>query len=219
MSVYESLAQELEKDPAKRQALRALLLTEELLTLPATVAALAADVKELAQLMRQAWIRLDRLEADVGVLKTDVGVLKTDVGVLKGSDLERRWQRNLPSYLGRHFRRLRVLDRPDLRAILEDAIDAGRIDDDEADDAALADVVGRGRRVQDGSEAYVVVEVSVVVDAHDVDRASRRAAILSRATGESVQAVAGGRRATRGASEKEAATPTVLLVAGTRETA
>ncbi|PZS23128.1 MAG: hypothetical protein DLM54_01855 [Acidimicrobiales bacterium] len=205
VSVYESLAQELEKDPAKRQALRALLLTEELLTLPATVAALAADVKELAQLMRQAWIRLDRLEADVGVLK--------------GSDLERRWQRNLPSYLGRHFRRLRVLDRPDLRAILEDAIDAGRIDDDEADDAALADVVGRGRRVQDGSEAYVVVEVSVVVDAHDVDRASRRAAILSRATGESVQAVAGGRRATRGASEKEAATPTVLLVAGTRETA
>ncbi len=42
VSVFEGLARELEGDPAKREALRALLLSEELLALPATFAALAA---------------------------------------------------------------------------------------------------------------------------------------------------------------------------------
>jgi len=240
VSVYDDLARELQADPAKRQALRALLLTEELLELPATIAALAAEVKELARMMRQAMLRLDHLEADVGVLKADVsvlkadvsvlradvsvlkadvGVLKIDMGGLKGSDLERRWQRNLPSYLGRHFRRLQVVEPADLRALLEDAVDLGQITDDEADDAALADVVARGRRPQDASEVYVAVEVSVVVDAHHLDRALRRAEILSRVTDGVVQAVAAGDRATRGAVARQSDTQPVLLVVASREAA
>ena len=226
VSVYDDLARELQADPAKRQALRALLLTEELLELPSTIAALAAEVKELARMMRQAMLRLDHLEADVGVLKADVSVLKADVGVLKidmgglkGSDLERRWQRNLPSYLGRHFRRLQVVEPADLRALLEDAVDLGQITDDEADDAALADVVARGRRPQDASEVYVAVEVSVVVDAHHLDRALRRAEILSRVTDGVVQAVAAGDLATRGAVARQSDTQPVLLVVASREAA
>ncbi len=247
VSVYDDLARELQADPAKRQALRALLLTEELLELPSTIAALAAEVKELARMMRQAMLRLDHLEADVGVLKADVsvlkadvsvlkadvsvlkadvsvlkadvGVLKIDMGGLKGSDLERRWQRNLPSYLGRHFRRLQVVEPADLRALLEDAVDLGQITDDEADDAALADVVARGRRPQDASEVYVAVEVSVVVDAHHLDRALRRAEILSRVTDGVVQAVAAGDLATRGAVARQSDTQPVLLVVASREAA
>jgi len=261
VSVYDDLARELQADPAKRQALRALLLTEELLELPSTIAALAAEVKELARMMRQAMLRLDHLEPDVGVLKADVsvlkadvsvlkadvsvlkadvsvlkadvsvlkadvsvlkadvGVLKIDMGGLKGSDLERRWQRNLPSYLGRHFRRLQVVEPADLRALLEDAVDLGQITDDEADDAALADVVARGRRPQDASEVYVAVEVSVVVDAHHLDRALRRAEILSRVTDGVVQAVAAGDLATRGAVARQSDTQPVLLVVASREAA
>ncbi|MGH9074636.1 MAG: hypothetical protein ACRDZQ_11050 [Acidimicrobiales bacterium] len=249
MSVFESLARELEEDPAKRHALRALLLTEELLALPTTVAALAAGVKELTarvdeltarvdkltaqvgaltarvdeltETMRGALVRLDHLETDVSVLKTDVSVLKTDVGSLKGSDLERRWRRNLPSYLGQHFRRLRVIDPRELRDLLDDAAEAGRITAEEANDAALADAVARGRPREDGAEGevYLVVEVSVAVDAADLDRASRRAIVVGRATGASVQAVAAGLRTTEGASVDAASRRDVMLVLAGHEAA
>ncbi|MGH9131080.1 MAG: hypothetical protein ACRDWV_05265 [Acidimicrobiales bacterium] len=219
MSVFETLAQELEKDPSKREALRALLLSEELMALPGTVAALAADlkqlaaeVKDLAATMRGVLIRLDKLESDVEVLKSDVGTLKIDVGTLKGSDLERRWQRYLPAYLGSRFRRLRVLDPGQVRDLLDDAIDAGLVDSVEADDACRADAVGRGRAA-DGSEVYVVVEVSVVVDRHDLERAARRAAIISRATGREAHAVGAGNRFTEGA-EAIAGQGDILLLAG-----
>ncbi|MGH9070871.1 MAG: hypothetical protein ACRDX8_06830 [Acidimicrobiales bacterium] len=226
MSVFETLAQELEKDPSKREALRALLLSEELMALPGTVAALAADlkqlaaeVKDLAATMRGVLIRLDKLESDVevlksdvGTLKIDVGTLKIDVGTLKGSDLERRWQRYLPAYLGSRFRRLRVLDPGQVRDLLDDAIDAGLVDSVEADDACRADAVGRGRAA-DGSEVYVVVEVSVVVDRHDLERAARRAAIISRATGREAHAVGAGNRFTEGA-EAIAGQGDILLLAG-----
>jgi outer membrane murein-binding lipoprotein Lpp len=263
VSVFDELARELEGDPAKRHALRALLLTEELLALPATVAELVGIVKELTEVMAAVLLRLDHLETDVstlktdvatlktdvatlktdvatlktdvatlktdvgtlktdvgtlktdvgtlktdvgtlktdvGTLKTDVGTLKTDVGTLKGSDLERHWQRHLPAYLGRQFRRLLIIEPADLRELLDEAVDAGRIGLDEAIDAALADVVGHGRR-QDGAELYVAVEASVVVDANDVKRALRRARILARATGAGAHAVAAGDRATKGALE------------------
>ncbi|MGH9069987.1 MAG: hypothetical protein ACRDX8_02170 [Acidimicrobiales bacterium] len=211
MSAFEDMARELEQDPAKREALRALLFSEELLALPATVAALAAQVKELAaqvkelaRAMSEANSRLDRLESDVSTLKSDVKVLRIDVDVLKddvaylkGSDLERRWQRNLPSYLGPHFRRLVVFEPAQLWGLLEDAIDAGRIVPDEAHEIGLADVVARGRRA-DGTQVYLVVEVSAVVDRHDIDRALRRSALLARATGAAAQAVGAGNRATEG---------------------
>lgn len=218
VSVYESLARELEEDPVKCEALRALLLSKELLALPATVVALAAEikqlgaeVKQLTELMRQSMLRLDHLE-------TDVATLKTDVAGLKGWAFEARWQRYLPSYLGRHFRRLRVLNLADVRILLEDGIDAGRITIDEAYDAGLADVVARGRR-GDGTQLYVVVEVSVAVDKHDLDRALRRAVILARATGDVVQPVAAGDRLGRGLQEGESVRGDVLVVVGDREAA
>ncbi|MGH9069989.1 MAG: hypothetical protein ACRDX8_02180 [Acidimicrobiales bacterium] len=219
MSAFEDLARDLEEDPAKREALRALLLSEELLALPATVAALVAEVrelvaevKELARAMREANSRLDRLESDVATLKSDVSTLKSDVKVLridvdvlkddaaylKGSDLERRWQRNLPSYLGTHFRRLAVFDPAQLWRLLEGAIDAGRIQPEEAREVGLADVVAQGRRA-DGIQVYLVVEVSAVVDRDDIDRALRRSVLLARATGAVAQAVGAGNRATQGA--------------------
>ncbi len=162
-------------------------------------------------------MRLDRLEAGVGILKSDVGTLKSDVGALKGSDLERRWERNLSSYLGGHFRRLRVLGSGELSDLLEDAIDTGRILPGEADDARLADVVGRGRRA-DGAEVYVVVEVSVVVDRNDIARAQRRSAILARATGSISVGVGAGDRATEGATGA-ADEAGVMLVAVHRQAA
>ena len=81
------LARILQERPEWLSAIRGLVLTEEVLRLPETMAALTKTVEELArQTAEQFRIvneRLERLETDVGVLKTDVGVLKTDVAGLK----------------------------------------------------------------------------------------------------------------------------------------
>ncbi|MGH9127521.1 MAG: hypothetical protein ACRDY2_00795 [Acidimicrobiales bacterium] len=203
MSAYEDLARELEGDPVKVAAMRALLLSRELLALPDTVAALAARVAELVRAMQLALERLDRVD--------------TSVGSLQDWALEARWQRHLPAYLGRQFRRLRVLDPSEVSSLLDDGIEAGRITVDEAYDIGLANVVARGKRL-DGTPVQLVVEVSLVVDRHDLERALRRGGLLARATGEVVQAVAGGDRATRGAMD-EAPGGAVLLVVGDREAA
>ncbi len=203
MSAYEDLARELEGDPVKVAAMRALLLSRELLALPDTVAALAARVAELVRAMQLALERLDRVD--------------TSVGSLQDWALEARWQRHLPAYLGRQFRRLRVLDPSEVSSLLDDGIETGRITVDEAYDIGLANVVARGKRL-DGTPVQLVVEVSLVVDRHDLERALRRGGLLARATGEVVQAVAGGDRATRGAMD-EAPGGAVLLVVGDREAA
>ena len=108
INTIEDLLRLLDENPEWLEALRARLLTRELLELPQTVANLSAEVAALsgkvADLSTQmaalsaevaalsaevkAFIaatnaRLDKLESDVGVLKEDVSVLKEDVKVLK----------------------------------------------------------------------------------------------------------------------------------------
>ncbi len=167
--------------------MRALLLSRELLALPDTVAALAARIDELVRTMQLALERLDRVEASVGSLQAWA--------------FEARWQRHLPSYLGRHFRRLRVLDPSEVWSLLEEGIEAGRITVDQAYDTGLC---GRGcpRQKAGWYARPTVVEVSMVVDRHDIARAHRRGGLLARATGELVQAVAAGDRAPRGAMDE-----------------
>ena len=52
----------------------------------------------------------------------------------------------------------------------------------ESDELALADVIVRATG-QDGTEVYVVAEISVTVQERDWVRAQRRAALLEKATG------------------------------------
>src|SRR5947199_6741858 len=78
------------------------------------------------------------------------------------------------------IRRARALTTEDLDEMLEPAVDLGRLSEDEAKEVLHSDVVVRGRRREDGSEVYLVVEVSSGVGPGDVERAARTAEILSR---------------------------------------
>jgi hypothetical protein len=122
------------------------------------------------------------LKTDVAVLKTDVAVLRTDVGDLKGENLERRYRERPYTYFGRILRRIKRVNEDELFHLLDDAADRQLIADDEVEDIRLLDVIALGRNAQ-GQLTYLAIEVSSVVDEHDVDRAIRRANVLARATG------------------------------------
>ena len=70
INTIEDLIRLLDEHPEWAEALRARLLTRELLEVPET----------LARFIEAANARFDRLESDVAVLKEDVAVLKEDVG-------------------------------------------------------------------------------------------------------------------------------------------
>ena len=90
----EDLIRVLDENPQWAEALRARLLTRELLELPETVAALAATVAELSREFREfaktTGDRLSSLEEGQQELRTDVTELRTDVNELKIGQQELR---------------------------------------------------------------------------------------------------------------------------------
>jgi len=86
------LAKILQERPEWLSTIRGLVLTEEVLRLPETMAALAKTVDALAQQTAEQFRvvneRLGRLETDVSDLKSDVAELKSDVAELKSDVAE-----------------------------------------------------------------------------------------------------------------------------------
>ena len=112
-----------------------------------------ATVADLAKTQQKMLIRLDRLD---------------------GHMLEDKVAKNLPAFLGREFRRCRVLDRAEFVEGLE-----GRLPEDTLADLMRADVIASARR-QDQA-VHLLVEASCTTDADDIDRAVRRTAALAEA--------------------------------------
>ena len=189
------LARLLEQRPEWRAELRRLLLPDEVLSLPQTVQALAGQVQALAEEVRalvEAQRRIEEqiaalteaqtaLTSDVQLLTKRVDSLSQDVGYLKGITLELRYRDRAPAYFRRLARRLRVLPAHELDALLDEAVQAGKLAEAEADEIMEADIVVRGRRREDEAEVYLVAEVSWGVGPHDVERAAERAALLAKA--------------------------------------
>ena len=202
---FRDLVRILEEKPEWRAELRRLILTEELLSLPEQVAALRAETERRFQEMAATVDKLAREVARLGIGMGDL--VKTqkrliiDVADLKGERLERRYRERAPAYFGGLIRRARALTTEDLDELLEPAVDRGHLSEDEAKEVLHSDVVVRGRRREDDSEVYLVVEVSSGVGPGDVERAARRAEILSR-SGVAALAVVAGERITADASRR-----------------
>jgi len=188
--------------PEWQVELRHLLLTEELLTLPdlvrqlveaqqraeerlgrleAVVEQLSATVQQLAAAQQRTEEQLERLGTTVESLAERVGHLVDEVGGLKGRELERRYREYAPAYFSDLLRRIRVISPQELATLLEDAVEAGILSPAEQKDLLMSDVVVRGRRREDGTEVYMVAEVSVGIGQKDVGRAVKRARLLHRA--------------------------------------
>jgi hypothetical protein len=179
----------LETQPAWRAEVRRLILTDDILGLPQALRDLTAATQALLETQRRHDERFNRvdadiaeLKADVGVIKTDVTVLKTDMGGVKGQLLEERFHQHPFVYFSRFARKIRAISDAQLAELVEDAVEQGKLSEAEAEDLKLIDVVARGRQRTGDSVLYLAVEVSVVVDEHDLEHAIRRAHLLHKAT-------------------------------------
>jgi uncharacterized protein (UPF0335 family) len=140
---------------------------------------------ELAEVMRRLVERVDRIEQDVGTLKDH--------------DLRRRYAELAPSYFGGpNFRKVHVLTPSELVNRLLAALDEGKIEREDFEEARRIDLVVRGE--WEGRTLHLALETSWTIDRRDVERAVRRARILQAILGETWPAVAGS-RLTEGARE------------------
>jgi hypothetical protein len=188
----------LEQHPEWRTELRRLVLTEELLSLPQIMHDLAEAqqrteqrVEELAEAQRRTEQHLADLVAAQWRTEQRIGRLQDDVGDLKGVVMEERYHRRASSYFSRLVRRSQVISGNELTALLEEAVARGALSEEGADEIGWADVVVRGQRREDGTDLYLVVEVSWGVGTSDVERAVRRAALLAQTGVQTLPVVAG----------------------------
>ena len=208
----EDLIRILDDHPEWADALRARLLTKELIELPEKftqfVAEMNSFVAEMNRFVEATNRRFDALEnrmtsveEDISVLKEDVGVLKIstksiqdDVGTLKGAHARSvaiREASLIAEDLG--FRRTKNLTLDDLSALVVHA-DTSGISTHELRSFRRADLVMEAIG-SNSATCYIAVEISFTVNGRDTTRAVRNAEFLTRFTGKpAYSAVAGLRR-------------------------
>lgn len=163
-----------------------------------TLATLASRVEVLAEAQVRTQQQLADLTREVASLTRALEevagrtqALERRLGSIAGELAEMRYGRRAHAYFARLARGIRVLDSRSLADLLDDAVARGRLTEDERTTTLLADVVFSGRRPEDQVEAFFVVEVSVHIDEHDVERAVERALLLEKLGQPAVAIVAG----------------------------
>jgi len=196
---FHDLVRLLEQRPEWRAELRRLVLTDELLALPEQLASFRAQTEqrfeELVEAQGRADERLAELAAEMAELTRKVATLVDQSADLRGKDLEAQYRVKAHAYFGRLLRRIHVLSPDELAGLVDSAVEAGILSDDQAHEIFLADAVVRGRRREDGAEVHLVVEVSWGVGPDDVERAVKRAELLAK-TGLSTLPVVAGKTVT-----------------------
>ena len=150
---------------------------------------------ELAEERAAAELRFDQRWAEIGEridqLTETTKSHANDIGTLKGWNLEDRFRERPSAYLRSFFRRARAYTDRELDKLLDSGLERGVITEDDWEEVRLADVVVHGLRRDDGTEVFLVVEVSWGVGLYDLERAVRRAGILGRLVAPVLPVVAG----------------------------
>jgi cell division protein FtsB len=209
---FRDLVQLLERQPEWRAELRRLLLTEELLSLPQTVQALAEEVRALTEAQRRTeeqlatltqrvdglaeqmatlTRRVDSLTQDVQLMVKWMDSLGQDVGDLKGIGLEFRYWQHASAYFQSIARRVYPLSARELSLLLDQAMEEGKLSRPDMGEILQADLVLQGQRWEDRTEVYLVVEISWGVGPSDVQRAAQRAKLLAQLGTPAIPVVAG----------------------------
>jgi hypothetical protein len=213
---FHDLIRLLQERPEWRADLRRLVLTDELLALPELVRELVQAqqrtevrvgqlaepleslmteterrLQELATAQLTLTRRVDDLREAVQTLAERTYTLTTDVGELKGSDLERRYRERPFAYFNRLIRQAHTLSGDELNVMLDRAVAAGQLTEEDEEEIVGADAIVRGRRRGDDQEVFLVVEASWGVGPYDVQRADKRAKLLAKAGVTTLPVVAG----------------------------
>ncbi len=167
-------------------------LTMRLDQLTTRVDQLTTHVDQLALAQARTEERLHELAVVVQRLTERMDHLTDIVGGLRGESVERRYRERAAAYFDDLLRAIHPVSLAELAQILDDAQSRGILSREERKDLLSVDVIVRGRRWEDDTEAYLVAEASAVIDSGDVQRAARRAELLERIVGMPVIAVVAG---------------------------
>ena len=207
---FQDILDAMARDPQLAEQLRRHVLTSELLAMPAGLEALRAAVGEPGEGLATLGDRLGKVESGLDEVNSSVQDLNTRVQDLntRTSDLgattrllesrsgniegdlyeERIIQQAIPRAHDLGLERARVafakkgLAPQQFHDTMSAAVANGSITQDEYIDLANTDLILRGTNGQ-----HAVCEVSTGPDQDDLARAIRRAAVLARATGETVK--------------------------------
>ena len=159
------------------------------------IAESTARMDRFAEQRAESQDRIDRQFAEIGKRVDELTAITRshadDIGTLKGWNLEDRFRERPSAYLRTFFRRARACTDRELGKLLDSGLERGAITEDDWEEVRLADVVVHGRRRDDGTEVFLVVEVSWGVGLYDLERAVRRAGILGRLVAPVLPVVAG----------------------------
>ena len=190
IATVEDLVQVLDRHPQWLEALRARLVTRELLELPQKLAEFAAAAERRFAAIEG---RLETLERRVEALERQVEQLRIDIAPLKAAHARNASLREadlMAEEQGLEF--VRTLDQAGIRAMVRSA-DINGISKHELRSFRLADLMLCGTDAA-GEECYVAVEVSYTANGRDTARAQRNARFLTRFTGQRAFAVVAGLR-------------------------
>jgi septal ring factor EnvC (AmiA/AmiB activator) len=202
INTIEDLFRVLDENPRWLEALRARLLTRELLELPEKFAQFVAATEQrfdkveqrlgnVEQRLDNVEQRLDNVEQRLGNVETAVNSLRDDLAPLKGTHARNAALREadlLAEELG--FTLVRTLDQQDIRALVQ-AQNTTDIPANELRSFRRADLVLEATD-RAGETCYLAVEVSFTANGRDTTRAVRNAGFLSRFTGTRCRAVVAG---------------------------
>ena len=143
--------------------------------------------------MREGFARVDEQFAEVRAeLQRQAAEQRrqaNDIAKLKGFVLELIFDRRAPAVFGRYWRRVRVVPATEICELAESI---QPLTPEEEESLYRTDAYVMGVRKSDGREIIGVAEVSWMVDIGDVERAQRRAEVLTKRGLLAVPIVAGG---------------------------
>jgi uncharacterized protein (UPF0335 family) len=195
---FKDLLQLLSENPEWREELRRALLSDDFLALPKIIRELAEaqkineqNLRELIEAGRRHETRLTKVEEQLDKLSQRVDRIEIRLAKVDGRTLEIEYERKAGGYFGRIIRDPQIVK----LAAWEKQL-SPPLTEEEFYDVWLADLILRGqlRKPPEGQsrdEAWLVIEVSVLMDVEDVERAVRRAALLRKANLFALPVVAG----------------------------
>ncbi|HEY9702982.1 MAG TPA: hypothetical protein V6C58_11075 [Allocoleopsis sp.] len=109
------------------------------------------------------------------------------MGDLRGKSLEQNYKENARAYFAKILRKIRVISKQQLADLLEDILEPEQLKD-----ALLIDLVIKGKpRISEINEIWLAIEISTVIDRHDVLRSLRRSQLIQQTGNITIPVVAG----------------------------
>ena len=194
----EDLLSVLDEKPEWVAALRARLLTPELLKLPEKFAQFSAEMNKFVAETKKFMEEMNKFVAATNrrfdSLENRVQSIQDDVGTLKGAHARSAALREAPFIAGdMGFRWVKDLTPADLWALTDRA--PADIPANELNSFRRADLIVEATDLDSGESCYIAVEISFTANGRDTTRALRNAAFLTQFTGRrSYPAIASLRR-------------------------